>query len=83
MTAIAEQWQACLGMEQELSTMEASHGEALDTLRSKWNASLDELETSAATELKDLEANLAAKRKRGSKKKKDPAMMQQLLNALL
>jgi hypothetical protein len=80
---MAEKWQACLAVEQELSSLELEHGTALSELRGKWDASLDELEASAAAQLKNLETKLLAKRKKGNRKKKDPAVMQQLLDALL
>lgn len=80
---MAEKWQACLAVEKELSSLELEHGSVVSELRSKWDASLDELEASAAAQLKNLETKLLAKRKKGCRKRKDPAVMQQLLDALL
>jgi hypothetical protein len=80
---ITKKWHACLAMETELSDLQAQHSSMLADLRSKWSASLDKLEASTATQLKELEAKLKAKRKKSSRRGRDPAVMQHLLSALL
>jgi hypothetical protein len=83
LATITEKWHACLAIEAELSDLQAHHSSMLTDLRSKWSESLDELEASTTAQLNELEMQLQAKRKKKSQRGHDPAMIQQLLNALL
>jgi hypothetical protein len=83
MARMAETWQALLGKDQTLKQMQEQHSGKLTDMRMSWNARLDELETCTTKQLKDLESKLSYKRKKQTQKRRDPAMMQQLLNALL
>lgn len=72
-------WQALLGKQQDLQALEErSSGRARD-LRAAWEARVLKLESSTAASIEELEAKVAATKRKSKGKQRDAGVLQHIL----
>ena len=80
---MSAKWAELSSVCQEQTALHNRHVEAVANLESKNQAKLEEAAKAVADTVQGASNKLTAKQKKGGGKKKDPAALRQLLNALL